>query len=319
MTKKQTPSERAKKDVSLPRTRAEVAEAKKEGSIMGYLKLPVGRPPQGSTKTVASSSSTAAAAAATTTMVAAAAAAVTGTKRNEFPFGCQTGSTTKKKRRKKVNWEEHTDILQAYVDARNNQGNVADTITIIPPRTTVTDYVQRLADHKEATGENITVAEWIDQYKRKGGRNPVISKDVRDRIQDIIVARDGRNNPMQRKEIIEIIESVGGSTKKQADNYYQHCVDRKKFPLLKKGGKVCSAQKTTTSRTQVTMEQQYRWHTLIDQMWEKQEEVNLPTEEFKPVRSHFQLNLDEECVIGNDGSIKVISSNFGKKSAEKYG
>ena len=41
--------------------------------------------------------------------------------------------------------------------------------------------------------------------------------------------------------------------------------------------------------------------------------MNLPIEEFKPVRAYFQLNLDEECVIGNDGSIKVIASNFGKK------
>ena len=121
-----------------------------------------------------------------------------------------------------------------------------------------------MADHKEATGENITVAEWIDQYKKHGGRNPIISKDVRDRIQNIIVVRDRRNTPMKRKLGIEIIESVGGSTKKQAQNYYQHCVDRNKFPLLKKGGKVCSAQKTITSRTQVTMEQQHRWHALID-------------------------------------------------------
>ena len=302
MTKKLTPAECPRKDVSIPRTRGQSEEAKKQGSMLGYLIRQPGRPP----RSTSASASTAAAASSST------AAAVAGTKRDGIPFGCMTG-TQKKRRKKPTNWEEHADILQAHVDARNNKSDVADTILIAPPRTTINDYVRRLANHKEATGENITVAEWIDQYKRKGGRNPIISKDVRDRIQDILVARDGRNNPMQRKDIIEIIGSVSGSTNKQADNYYQHCVDRKKFPLLKKGGKVCSAQKTTTSRTQVTMEQQHRWHTLIDQIWEKQEEVNLPNEEFKPVRAHFQLNLDEECVIGNDGTIKVIASNFGTK------
>ena len=62
-----------------------------------------------------------------------------------------------------MKWEEHTDILQVYADAGNTQGNVTDTIfPIIPPCTLVDDYVQRFADHKEATGKNITVAEWID-------------------------------------------------------------------------------------------------------------------------------------------------------------
>ena len=71
--------------------------------------------------------------------------------------------------------------------------------------------------------------------------------------------------------------------------------------------------KNTTRRTQVTTEQQHWWHTLIDQVWEKKEGVNLPAEEFKPLCAHFQLNLDKECVIGNDGTIKVIASIFGKE------
>ena len=237
MTKKLTPAEGARKDVIIPRTRLQSEEAKKQGSILGYVKRPTGRPPK-STSTSASTKAAVAAAAASSST----AAAVAGTKRDGIPFGCMTG-TQKKRRKKPTNWEEHADILQAHVDARNNKSDVADTILIAPPRTTINDYVRRLANHKEATGENITVAEWIDQYKRKGGRNPIISKDVRDRIQDILVARDGRNNPMQRKDIIEIIGSVSGSTNKQADNYYQHCVDRKKFPLLKKGGKVCLHKK----------------------------------------------------------------------------
>ena len=274
--------------------------------MLGYLIRQPGRPP----RSTSASASTAAAASSST--AAAAAAAVTGTKKDDVPFGCMTG-TQKKKRRKPINWEEHTDILQAHVDAKNNKSDVADIILIVPPPSTINDYVRRLADHKKATGENITVAEWIDQYKRKGGRNPLISEDVRDCIQDIIVARDGRNTPMARKHILEIIESVAECTKKQAENYYHQCVNNKKFPLLEKGERVASAQKTTTSRTQVTMEQQYRWHTLIDQMWEKQAEVNLPVEEFTPVRAHFQLNLDEECVMGNDGTIKVVASIFGKK------
>ena len=307
MTKKLTPAEGSRKDVIIPRTRGQSEKEKKKGSVLGYLIRQPGRPP-GSTST-----STEAAAAASSSSTAAAAAEA-GTKRDDVPFGCMTG-TQKKKRRKQeyTNWEEYPDILQAYVDMKTKQKQVPLTSVPRPPRTTVNDYLKRLNKHEEATGERITVAEWINQYKKSRGRNPLISQDIRNRIQNIVVVRDGRNNPMTRKHIIEIIESVGQCTKVQATNYYNHCTARKMFPLLKKGGRVCSAQKTTTSRTQVTIEQQYRWHTLIDQVWEKQEETNLPSEEFNPVRAHFQLNLDEECVMGNEGTVKVIASIFGKK------
>ena len=130
MTKKLTPAERARKDVIIPRTRGQSEEEKKKGSILGYVTRRPGRPP-GSTST---STSTKAAAAST-----AVAAAVAGIKRDDVPFGCMTG-TQKKKRRKPINWEEHTDILQAHVDAKNNKSDVADIILIVPPPSTINDY-----------------------------------------------------------------------------------------------------------------------------------------------------------------------------------
>ena len=42
-------------------------------------------------------------------------------------------------------------------------------------------------------------------------------------------------------------------------------------------------------------------------------EVNLPTKEFKLLRAYFQMNLDKECVMGSDNSVKVIASIYGKK------
>lgn len=118
---------------------------------------------------------------------------------------------------------------------------------------------------------------------------------------------------MSRKEVLEVISSVVGCTAEQANNYFIYATSHEKFKLLRRSGKVCSAQKTTTSRTQVTVEQQHRWHTTIDKCWEKQEEVNQPEDEFKKLHAYFQLNLDEECVMGSEGTVKVISSIFGKK------
>ena len=125
MTKKLTPAERARKDVIIPRSRNQSEEEKKRGSILGYVTRRPGRPP-GSTSTL---TSTKAAAAST-----AVAAAVAGIKRDDVPFGCMTG-TQKKKRRKQeyINWEEHPDILQAYVDMKTKQKQVPLTSVLLQP------------------------------------------------------------------------------------------------------------------------------------------------------------------------------------------
>ena len=81
-----------------------------------------------------------------------------------------------------------------------------------------------MIDHKKATSERLAVSEWIDQYKKNKGQNLLLSNEVRGRIQNIIVARDGRNSPMGRKDILKIIQSVAGCTPKQADNYYCYAV-----------------------------------------------------------------------------------------------
>ena len=46
---------------------------------------------------------------------------------------------------------------------------------------------------------------------------------------------------------------------------------------------------------------------------QQQDEVDQPAEKFKLLRAHFQLNLNEECVMGSEGTVKVIASVFGKK------
>ena len=152
-----------------------------------------------------------------------------------------------------------------------------------PPRITNNDYVKRLIDHEKSTGEKLTVSEWIDQYKKNQGQNLLLSNKVRGRIQNIIVARDGRNSPFGCKDILKILESVAGCTLNQADNYNCYAVKNSKFLKSKKGGKVSSAQKTTTSRTQVTIQQQHWWHSTIDQVWEQQVETNIPVVDFQPV------------------------------------
>ena len=154
----------------LPGSRGESKEAKKNGSILGYLTRKPGRP-SALTKTASSSESSAtetATVAASLTAADGSTATETAT-RNDNPFGSMAG--IRKKRRRKISIGKNIlGVLKAHVDARNNQGIVADTIIIIQPCTMVNDYVKRLTDHKEATCKNITVTQWIDQYKKIRGK-----------------------------------------------------------------------------------------------------------------------------------------------------
>eukprot|EP00957_Ditylum_brightwellii_P057594 4367096-Ditylum_brightwellii.AAC.1 len=49
-----------------------------------------------------------------------------------------------------------------------------------------------------------------------------------------------------------------------AENHYSYCVRKGKFPILVKGGRVITAQATSTEHCAITGTQQYRWHNLID-------------------------------------------------------
>ena len=90
----------------------------------------------------------------------------------------------------------------------------------------------------------------------------------------------------------------------------------KKLDRLKKGGKVVSAQATTTERSQINVEQQLRWHFLIEHEWEYLRKTNKPTSEFVAEQEHFQLNLDETCFLCSDGVLKIIGDK-GKKRHDK--
>merc|ERR1712161_55672 len=104
----------------------------------------------------------------TTTTTAAAAAAVsvaaaTASASASAAASASVGTTRKEKtkhQRQYVRWEHHPDILQAHVDARNNQ-LPAPTTTYPrpPPRSTITDYMNRLKKHEAATGEKLSVAD----------------------------------------------------------------------------------------------------------------------------------------------------------------
>ena len=65
------------------------------------------------------------------------------------------------------------------------------------------------------------------------------------------------------------------------------------------------------------MTQQILWHTMVDNIWDRMRETNLPPDSFVNHMDHFQLNLDEICVMANDGSLMIIGGRDRNKHKKR--
>ncbi|KAI2491962.1 hypothetical protein MHU86_22582 [Fragilaria crotonensis] len=132
---------------------------------------------------------------------------------------------------------------------------------------------------------------------------------------DIAISRDLRNNGMTRSEMITtIMELAQCASREQAKNHFDYLVRAGHFSGLKRGGRVVTCQKTTIKRTEITMEQQLRWHASVDFALSEQARLNLPAEEFEQVKEHFFCNMDESCLLGSDGTVKIIGASCKSKT-----
>ena len=138
-------------------------------------------------------------------------------------------------------------------------------------------------------------------------KTSLLSNEAIDILQDIIRRRDLTNNGVTRSEAITIIVDLGqAKTFKVAENHLDYLIRKKKLNMLKRNGRIVTAQATTTERCQINKRQQLRWHFLIETEWEHLRHVNTPTQLFVTLHPHFQLNIDETCFMCSEGSLKII-------------
>ena len=264
-----------------PRTRNERDLAKRNGQITGYMTLPVGRPPK-KPKNVHEEQETIVPATLSTLL-----------------------STSKNARGKYVNWSlpQNTAILQKYVDALMQDGDT-NIITVdlegqVPPLSTIRRVAQDLKDLEKQHGVALTVAEYFEHKAQNTNKNKLtLSVPHRKRLLQVIQTRDAKNDGMTRKEVLNVIQDISGCSQKAADNHLCYLVKNKKLPELKRSGQVVKAQQTTTSRSQVHIEQQLRFHTVIEAVLSDLDRMNQPFEDFQKVKEHFVTNLDETGIQG---------------------
>jgi hypothetical protein len=99
-----------------------------------------------------------------------------------------------------------------------------------------------------------------------------------------------------------------GYRRVQAKNHLNYLIRNKRFKHLKGGGRVVTAQATTTKRSQMCVESQMRWFALIESVNEQLHAANLPAPAYSEVEAHFWLNLDETSVMCNAGNLRIIGA-----------
>jgi hypothetical protein len=280
------------------RTREQQKAAKKKGDIRGFFSLPRGRPPKQTKEQAAKKK-----------------------EEKEVQPAVDLTEDWKPAAKKKIrssylNYANPRTkaALANAVDAKIRGVDADETelldltkrVIVIPP-STVRRHAKRKAVMSKSDSNLFTVEARIT-------RPALTTSGERRFIQDAACLRDSANNGMSRKELINIIfELCGAKDLKQAENHFDYLIKSGQLPDLKGGGKVVSAQKTTTKRSCIRVEQQLRWHTVVQFTWEELQRLNQPAEEFEKLKAHFTFNLDETGVMGSEGVLKVIGDRSRKK------
>lgn len=128
--------------------------------------------------------------------------------------------------------------------------------------TTVNDNAKRFAHaankHNIRT-QDVTYEQFWEDSKPK---NPPLlwSPNQVSFLQEAIVSRDNGNNPITRHEVIQLITEISQTFDEvKAKNHFDYLIREGRLTILKRGGRVLTAQATTTKRSAITMEQQWRW------------------------------------------------------------
>ncbi|KAI2510833.1 hypothetical protein MHU86_3619 [Fragilaria crotonensis] len=317
---------RKKKDVYHPKltTRKQIADAKDKGDIRGWFaKLPRGRPKEGDKqieKTSTTSTTPSTAHARTT-----ASASTAGYTTKRAAPGTLVPQCDPKRMREQGTYNKwnstdeifdtlKTAVVNACAGPNIRSSEVVANVQVA--RSTVSWYQTKFELAAKSNGVSLpNVTREMVFSGVTASSTPLLSESDRKFLSDIAISRDLRNNGMTRSEMITTIMELAQCTSRtQAKNHFDYLVRAGYLDGLKRGGKVVTCQKTTTKRTQITMEQQLRWHTSVDFALSEQIRLNLPADEFEQVKEHFFCNMDESCLLGSDGTVRVIGASCKSKT-----
>jgi len=286
-------------------TRHQILAGRKAGNIRAFFTLvPRGRPPKVSISPVAT-------------------APVGAKKRkevvNDEDKTRKSITTNKKKRVTRVNYRD-PDRWQLLKKAVVDYCLVDELVFHPIPTNTIKDNVIRFTKVAEEHGISINEVTYDMFWNGRATTAQALLNPSQLRfLEDTIIHRDELNNGMSRVEVLKLImELAQTGDYKKCENHYDYLVREGKLTGLKRGGRVTSAQATTTKRSAITLPQQLRWHTTVDDVFQQLKKLNTPDGygvDYEDIAEHFFGNMDETCFQANaDGSVKVIASSSKKKT-----
>jgi hypothetical protein len=104
-----------------------------------------------------------------------------------------------------------------------------------------------------------------------------MSESTRAFIAQTAKRRDEAQIGMTCKEVIRMMMHLTRGTSNQCENHYDYLIRTGKMPELMNHGRVQRAQQTTTKRSCIRIEQQFRWHMTIKTIWEDHRRFNRNT------------------------------------------
>ena len=242
-----------------PRNDHEMEEAKKRGTIFGYLKIPSGR----KTKTPAASLPVETVETITTDVTP---------PRVAVSQTCRCSYSNYESGLKK----EAMDCGVASIFETGGDGPAAAAAIlskfgpkILINRSTLRSRFEKLKKQINEAGKNHEddgnqdLEMFIRDDHEQRMRNSLTSRETQLYLQSIANARDNNNKGISRKEMITFISELEGTNMKTAENDYDFLIRANNLPQLKRGRQVVSAQATTTNRTAITIAKLLHTHETV--------------------------------------------------------
>ncbi len=182
------------------------------------------------------------------------------------------------------------------------------------PKSTIHDHARmRNKEAMMSPPPNCLNSGGNQMFHKDGSSKSLTTPLMQEFIGNTIKFHDEAQNGMPHKEVIQLIMRLRGAKKKTCENHFDIMIRTEKFPQLKNYRRVQTAHATTTKRSYIHVEQQLRWHNTIQNVWEDHRLFNQPADKFLELQHYFQLNLDETCIMGSLGSLKIVVSAEVKK------
>ena len=183
----------------------------------------------------------------------------------------------------------------------------------IIPYNTFQKYVRQKDSDRRAVGEGGV------------GRLPLVKKSIQKVIVHVLARCDRANKGKSPSEAVSLVQEVAPElSRKQASQILHRTIlnNPEAQKLLKP--RPLEAQVTTTKRCAITIEQQYRWHQIVENALNFLRTRNTGVcrqtgKTFGELLHHFIVVGDETSLIGNHGETKVIAARDRKKHEKILG